>query len=491
MLLIIAFFVKIKSWFNWVDAMILPVIIAGGAGSRLWPVSKNSLPKQFICFPQFKESLFQKTVNRIAGIPNVMPPLVICGKSHHSLVNEQLRSIEQSDGTIMLEPYGRGTAPACAMAALLAEQRAPDTILLVLPADHLIQDIAGFQQAIQAAIPAALQRYLVTFGIRPATSSEGYGYIKKGEQIGGTSGFEVSYFAEKPEKSVAESYLRDGGYLWNSGMFLMSAQLYLDELEKHAIDVFKACTRSFENLTRKDNFLEITESDFSNCPNDSIDYAVMEKTNKAAVVTLDVGWNDLGEWESIAAVSSKDESDNTTIGDVHVDDVRGSYIQANDRLVAALGIKDMVIIETADAVLVSGKKSVQDVKKIAESLKSESEETTTSTEVQKPWGFYRSLTKEDGYQVKKLFIRPGESLSLQRHKHRAEHWVIINGKGVVTCGAKKITLTKNENIFISAGQKHRVANPFSENLEIIEVQVGDYLEEDDIERFEDEYGRQD
>ena len=491
MLLIIAFFVKIIPRLNWVDGMILPVIIAGGVGSRLWPVSKDLLPKQFICFPQFKESLFQKTVKRIAGIPNVLPPLVICGKSHHPLVGEQLRSIEQSDGTIMLEPIGRGTAPACAMAALLAKQRDPDTQLLVLPADHLIRDLASFRQAIKEAIPAALEGYLVTFGIKPETASTGYGYIEKGEQIDGTSCFEVSRFAEKPEKSVAESYLQDGGYFWNSGMFLMTAQTYLDELEKHAFDVFKACTRSFESLIRKDTFLEIKELDFSKCPNDSIDYAVMEKTTKAAMVTLDVGWNDLGEWDSFAAVSSKDESQNTTIGDVYVNDVRGSYIQANDRQVAALGIKDTVIVETADAVLVSSKNSVQDVKKIAESFKSEREEIKTPREIKKPWGFYRSLTKEDGYQVKKLFIKPGESLSLQRHKHRAEHWVIINGKGIFTCGEKEITLSKNENLFIPAGEKHRVANPFSENLEIIEVQVGDYLGEDDIERLDDKYGRQD
>ena len=469
--------------------MILPVIIAGGVGSRLWPVSTNLLPKQFICFPQFKESLFQKTVNRVAGMSNVLPPLVICGKSHYSLANEQLRSIKQTDGTIMLEPHGRGTAPACAMAALHAKRKDPETLLLVLPADHLIRDLAGFQQAIQSAMPAALHRYLVTFGIKPETSSTGYGYIKKGERIDGTSSFQVSCFTEKPEKSVAESYLRDGSYFWNSGMFLMSAKTYLDELEKHKSDVFNACVKSFENLIRKDNFLEMPETEFSICPNDSIDYAVMEQTNKAAVVTLDVGWNDLGEWDSIAAVSSKDESQNTMIGDVHVHDVRGSYVQANDRLVAALGVQDLVIVETAEAVLVSDKNSVQDVKKIAESLKLERAETMTSTEFQKPWGFYRSLTKEDGYQVKKLFIKPGESLSLQRHKHRAEHWVIISGKGIVNCGEKEITLSKNENIFIPAGEKHRVANPFSENLEIIEVQIGDYLGEDDIERFEDKYGR--
>ena len=471
--------------------MILPVIIAGGVGSRLWPVSKNVLPKQFICFPQYKESLFQKTVNRISGITNVLPPLIICGKSHHSVVSEQLRSIKQTAGTIMLEPVGRGTAPACAMAALFAKKRDPDTLLLVLPADHLIRDLAGFRQALQAAVPAALQRYLVTFGVKPEAASTGYGYIKKGEQIDGTSCFEVSCFAEKPGKSVAESYLQDGDYFWNSGMFLMSAQSYLDELEGHASDILNACTRSFENITRNDNGLEIKEPDFSNCPNDSIDCAVMEETSKAAMVTLDVGWDDLGAWDSIAAVSSKDESQNTKIGDVYVHDVRGSYIQANDRLVAALGIQDMVIVETAGAVLVSDKKSVQDVKTIAESLKSESKEATNSAEIKKPWGFYRSLAKEDGYQVKKLFVKSGESLSLQRHKHRAEHWVIINGKGIITCGDKEVTLSKSENIFIPAGEKHRVANPFSENLEIIEVQVGDYLGEDDIERFDDKYGRQD
>ena len=471
--------------------MILPVVIAGGVGSRLWPMSRKTLPKQFIRFPQFKESLFQKTVKRVEGIPNVSPPLVICSKAHHSLVVEQLTSIEQSEGTILLEPTGRGTGPASAMAALLGKERDPDTLLLILPADHVIQDSTSFRQAIEAAIPVVSHGYLVTFGIRPENPSTGYGYIKKGESITGSSGFEVLNFIEKPEKSVAESYVRDGDFFWNSGIFLLSAQSYLEELENYAPDILDACTRSFENLGRTDNLLEIPELYFSKCRNESIDYAVMERTSRAAMISLDADWSDLGTWDRFISLDSGDEAGNSKTGDVYVENVRSSYIQANDRLVAALGVQDLVIVETSDAVLISDKDSVQDVKKIVETLESEGkEEATTSLKVEKPWGFYKSLSRGDSYQVKKLVVRPNEILSLQLHKHRAEHWVVINGKGTVTCGEKEVILSKNENIHIPAGVKHRLANPFSENLEIIEVQIGDYLGEDDIVRLEDKYGRQ-
>ena len=470
--------------------MILPVVIAGGVGSRLWPMSRTTLPKQFIHFPQFKESLFQKTVKRVEGIPNVSPPLVICSKAHHSLVVEQLTSIEQFEGTILLEPTGRGTAPASAMAALLAKERDPDAILLVLPADHVIQDLAGFRLAIKAAVPIVSQGYLVTFGIRPESPSTGYGYIEKGESIAGSSGFEVLNFIEKPEKSVAESYVRDGSFFWNSGIFLLSAKSYLEELGNYAPDILEACTRSFENVSRTDNLFEIPELDFSKCRNDSIDYAVMEHTSKAAMIGLDAEWSDLGTWDTFMSLDSRDEVGNVKAGDVYVKNVRSSYIQANDRLVVALGVQDMVIVETSDAVLISDKDSVQDVKKIVETLESEGrEEATASLKVQKPWGFYMSLSRGDGYQVKKLVVRPGETLSLQLHKHRAEHWVVINGRGTVTCGEREVILSKNENIHIPIGVKHRLANPFTENLEIIEVQVGDYLGEDDIVRLEDKYGR--
>ena len=470
--------------------MILPVVIAGGVGSRLWPVSRTTLPKQFIRFPQFNESLFQKTVKRVEEIPNVSPPLVICSKEHYSLVIEQLSSSDKSEGTILVEPIGRGTAPACAMAALLAKDRDPDTILLILPADHVIQDLTGFRIAIQAAMPVASQGYLVTFGVRPERPSTGYGYIQKGESIEGSLGFKVLNFTEKPEQSIAEAYIAEGDFFWNSGIFLFSAQSYLDELESHASDILKACNRSFKNLGRTDNLFEIQKSDFSQCRNDSIDYAVMENTSKAAMITLDANWSDLGTWETLAKLDSPDDAGNVKVGDVYVHDVRGSYIQANDRLVAALGIQELVIIETSDAVLISEKGSVQDVKKIIDTLNSEGrEEATASLRVEKPWGFYRSLIRGNGYQVKKLVVKPGETLSLQLHNHRAEHWVVVNGKGTVTCGEKEMILSKNEHIHIPTGVKHRLANPFSENLEIIEVQVGDYLGEDDIVRLEDKYDR--
>ena len=350
--------------------MILPVVIAGGIGSRLWPMSRNTLPKQFIRFPQFEESLFQKTVKRVEGIPNVSPPVVICGRAHHSLVVEQLTSKEQPEGIILLEPAGRGTAPASAMAALLAKEKDPDTLLLILPADQVIQDVTSFRQAIEAAIPVASQGYLVTFGVRPESPSTGYGYIKKGESITGSSGFEVLNFIEKPENSVAESYVRDGNFFWNSGIFLLSAQSYLEELENYAPDILNACTRSFENLGRRGNLLEIPELYFSKCRNDSIDYAVMERTSRAAMISLDADWSDLGTWDTFMSLDSGDEDGNSKTGDVHVENVRNSYIQANDRLVAALGVQDLVIVETSDAVLISDKDSVQDVKKIVETLES-------------------------------------------------------------------------------------------------------------------------
>ena len=470
--------------------MLLPVVIAGGIGSRLWPVSRTLLPKQFIHFQQFGGSLFQNTLNRLNGIEDISQPLVVCNEEHRFLVAEQLRTLGELDSKILLEPFGKDTAPAVAMAALCAVQENPDALLLVLPADHIINDIDCFQSAISEAKKLAKENKLVTFGIVPDGPEVGYGYIEKGSQVEGADGFNVARFVEKPDLAAAISYLEARTYFWNSGMFMFSAQLFLSELEVYAKDIYEVCAESFAGIIKDNDFMRIPESTFSACRSDSIDYAVMEKTANAAMIPLDAGWNDLGAWEALWKVSNKDANGNVINGDVLLNQVNNSYIQAESRLVAAVGVEDMVIIETADAVLVSNKKSAQTVKQIVEQLEAKKRvESVSHTKVFRPWGSYESLMNTDGYQVKHIIVNPGESLSLQMHHRRAEHWTVIKGKGVITCDGKEISLRVNENIFIPLGSKHRLANPFSESVEIIEVQVGDYLGEDDIVRFEDQYGR--
>ena len=470
--------------------MLLPVVIAGGIGSRLWPVSRTLLPKQFIHFQQFGGSLFQNTLNRLNGIEDISQPLVVCNEEHRFLVAEQLRTLGELDSKILLEPFGKDTAPAVAMAALCAVQENPDALLLVLPADHIINDIDCFQSAISEAKKLAKENKLVTFGIVPDGPEVGYGYIEKGSQVEGADGFNVARFVEKPDLAAAVSYLEARTYFWNSGMFMFSAQLFLSELEVYAKDIYEVCAESFAGIIKDNDFMRIPESTFSACRSDSIDYAVMEKTANAAMIPLDADWNDLGAWEALWKVSNKDANGNVINGDVLLNQVNNSYIQAESRLVAAVGVEDMVIIETADAVLVSNKKSAQTVKQIVEQLEAKKRvESVSHTKVFRPWGSYESLMNTDGYQVKHIIVNPGESLSLQMHHRRAEHWTVIKGKGVITCDGKEISLGVNENIFIPLGSKHRLANPFSESVEIIEVQVGDYLGEDDIVRFEDQYGR--
>ena len=470
--------------------MLLPVVIAGGIGSRLWPVSRTLLPKQFIHFQQFGGSLFQNTLNRLNGIEDISQPLVVCNEEHRFLVAEQLRALDELDSKILLEPFGKDTAPAVAMAALCAIQENPDALLLVLPADHIIKDTDRFQSAIGQAEKLAKKNKLVTFGIVPDAPEVGYGYIEKGSQLEGSDGFAVARFVEKPDLAAAISYLEARTYFWNSGMFMFSAQLFLGELEVYSRDIYEVCVETFAAIIKDNDFMRIPGSRFSACRSDSIDYAVMEKTANAAMIPLDAGWNDLGAWEALWKVGSKDAAGNVISGDVLLNQVNNSYIQAESRLVAAVGIEDTVIIETADSVLVSNKKSAQTVKQIVEQLEAKKRtESVSHTKVFRPWGSYESLMNADGYQVKHIIVNPGESLSLQMHHHRAEHWIVIKGKGVITCDGKEIVLGVNENIFVPLGSKHRLANPFSEPVEIIEVQVGDYLSEDDIVRFEDQYGR--
>lgn len=470
--------------------MFLPVVIAGGIGSRLWPVSRALLPKQFIHFPQYQGSLFQNTLRRVEGIEDISEPLVVCNADHRFLVTEQLRELGRSDGSILLEPIGRDTAPAVAMAAFLALQKSKEAILLVLPSDHLIKNNENFHAAVNEAVKLARRNFLITFGIVPGTPETGYGYINRGEIIEGSNGYQISKFVEKPDKQTAESYLSTGDYFWNSGMFVLSAKTYLDELKAHAEDIYRACEKAIDAIEEGDNFDIIPEREFSEVRSDSIDYAVMEKTSKAAMVPMDAGWNDLGAWDALWEEDEKDAKGNSIIGDVLTEGVANCYIQAHSRLVAAVGLEDAIIVETPDAVLVSSKEKVQSVKQIVHQIEAnDREEYSNHTKVFRPWGSYESIINRDGYQVKHIIVNPGEALSLQLHNHRAEHWTVIKGKGVVTCDGNEITLGVNESTFIPLGSKHRLANPFEEVVEIVEVQVGDYLGEDDIVRFEDKYGR--
>ncbi|MCI5107461.1 MAG: mannose-1-phosphate guanylyltransferase/mannose-6-phosphate isomerase [Pseudomonadales bacterium] len=470
--------------------MLYPVILAGGVGSRLWPLSRAAQPKQFTCFPGQQYSLFQATLQRLEGLPDLADPIVVCNAEHRFLVAEQLRQLGLSSAHIMLEPVGRNTAPAVAMAAHWAQQQDAAAQLLVLPADHAIRDTTVFQSAVKSAAELAAGGKLLTFGIVPGSPETGYGYIKRGESLADENAFEVARFVEKPDLETAKSYLASGDYLWNSGMFLFRASDFLDELGSHAEDIASACHQAFAGLVSDEDFLRLPEAEFAACRSDSIDYAVMEKTGRAAVLPLDAGWSDLGAWDALWEAAEADAQGNVFSGDVLASEVENSYIQAGSRLVAAVGLKDSIVVETADAVLVADRHQAQAVKKIVEQLQQQSRpETEFHTLVQRPWGSFENLGSGKGYQVKHIIVHPGAALSLQMHHHRAEHWTVIRGTARVQVGDQEYDLHGNESIFIPLGSKHRLANNTDEPVEIVEVQIGDYLGEDDIVRFEDRYGR--
>lgn len=469
--------------------MLYPVIMAGGVGSRLWPMSRALLPKQFIEFSGAEASLFQNTVTRLTGLEELANPVIICNEEHRFLVAEQLRKLEQ-DSDILLEPMGRNTAPAVAMAALWALDKDPEAALLVLPADHVISDKSALHEAVRAGMKLLNKGHLVTFGIVPGAPETGFGYIERGETIVDSPASVVSRFVEKPDRETAESYLASGNYLWNSGMFLFRAADYLKELETHAPDIHAACEKAFAHLARGDDFQQIPESEFGACPSDSIDYAVMEKTDRAAVVPLDAGWNDLGAWDALWEAGARDPEGNCLFGDVLTSHTSDSYVEARSRLVATVGLSNTVVVETADAVLVADRGHAQQVKDIVSQLQAGArEEANSHTLVFRPWGSYESLAFGDGYQVKHIVVKPGAALSLQLHHKRAEHWTVIRGTALVTLDDREFKLEVNESIFIPLGSKHRLTNEGSEPVEIIEVQVGEYLGEDDIVRFDDRYGR--
>jgi len=462
--------------------MIKAVVMAGGSGTRLWPLSRAGHPKQFLAL-NGEDTMLQATMRRLEGL-NIDSSVTICNEEHRFFVAEQLREINKL-GSIILEPIGRNTAPAIALAAFAAEG---DPILLVLAADHVIQNESSFTQAVTEALPLAEAGKLVAFGVVPNEPHAGYGYIRKGQEI--KSGFVVDRFVEKPSSDVAQQYLNSGDYLWNSGMFLFRASRYLEELKKYRPDIFDACEVSMVDVESDLDFMRVNKDKFTACPSESVDYAVMEKTADAVVVPMDSGWSDIGSWSSLWDISKKDESGNVSHGDVFLHNTSNSFVRTDGKLVATLGVDNLVIISTKDALMVANKNSVQDVKNIVQRLKDDHRsEWESNREVFRPWGKYDSIDIGNRYQVKRITVNPGAKLSVQMHHHRAEHWVVVSGSALVTNGEKTFLLSENQSTYIPIGVVHALENPGKVPLELIEIQSGSYLGEDDIVRLTDQYGR--
>ncbi|MEG3789803.1 mannose-1-phosphate guanylyltransferase/mannose-6-phosphate isomerase [Lysobacter sp. CCNWLW3] len=469
--------------------MLHPVILSGGSGTRLWPLSRQNQPKQFLSLIG-DHSLFQETVLRASKLPDAQAPITVCADDHRFMVGEQLQAIGVRSGGILLEPVARSTAPAIAAAALHALAGDADALLLVMPADHLIEDEAAFRDAVAAAMRLGDESWLVAFGIRPDYAETGYGYILRGEALG-PDGYRIERFVEKPDQATAERYLAEGTYAWNSGMFLFRARSYLDELARLAPAIHAAAQAAFASAGADLDFLRLGQDAFASSPSDSIDYAVMEKTDRAAVVPVSCGWSDIGSWSSLWSVAERDADGNRHEGDVISVDTRDSLVRASDRrMIATLGVEDLVIVDTADATLVARKDRVQDVKIIVDRLKAAGrQEHLFHRKVYRPWGSYDSIGVGERFQVKKIVVKPGAALSLQKHQHRAEHWIVVSGVAEVTCDDKVFELRENESTYIPRGSVHRLRNRGSEPVELIEVQSGGYLGEDDIVRLEDVYGR--
>ncbi len=473
---------------------IIPVILAGGSGTRLWPLSRELYPKQLLPLVGDR-TMIQDTIHRLREVTDLGDPIVICNDDHRFLVAEQLRAIGIKPLAIILEPVGRNTAPAVTNAALRTLTSNPEGVLLVLPADHHISSPESFHDAVNAGAVLARDGHLITFGIAPRSPETGYGYMERGETIcsrdGHVQAMKISRFVEKPDHSTAQRYLDSGSFFWNSGMFMFKAQSLIDEMKRFAPDIVEACAKSCDNGRVDLDFFRLDCDAFQWCPSDSIDYAVMEKTDRGVMIPLDAGWSDLGSWSALWEIKKRDSQENVAIGDVMLEDVKRSYVHSTSRLVAAIGVENHIIVETSDAVLVSTWDRVQDVKTLVQKLKSgKRPEALGHRKNYRPWGSYETLNLGDRFQVKRITVNPGGKLSRQKHYHRAEHWVVVHGTALIVRGDEQILLREDESTYIPLGFNHRLENPGKIPLELIEIQSGSYLGEDDIVRFEDDYGRQ-
>ena len=470
--------------------MITPVVLSGGSGTRLWPLSRKSHPKQLL--PLLNQtSLLQDTINRLDGLKDIDHTVVICNEEYRFMVAEQAHETRIGADAIILEPVGRNTAPAIALAAFNAMLTNEDAVLLVLPADHDIKNVSEFHKAIETGLHQALHNHFVTFGIVPDSPETGYGYIKSLETVAVNEVATIEEFIEKPDLDTATKYLNEGGYYWNSGMFMFKASEYLNALQEFSPDIYNASQNAINNAVRDMDFIRVDAEEFKKCPSDSIDYAVMEKVKNAVVIPVDIGWSDVGSWSALHDIGELDENNNVFIGDTKCVSTKNSYVRAEHKLVTTLGIEDLIIIDTDDALLVANKNHVQNIKEIVESLTNEKrEEVVWHKRVCRPWGCYQGIDSSDRFQVKRITVNPGATLSLQLHHHRAEHWIVVNGTAKVTKDEEVFILSENESTYIPLGTKHRLENIGKIPLELIEVQTGSYLGEDDIVRFDDIYGRE-
>ena len=467
---------------------IIPVILSGGSGKRLWPLSRKEYPKQYLKLVG-DNTMLQETILRLKGVANISDPIIICNMEHRFLVAEQCQQIGVKKSLILLEPIGRNTAPAIAAAALQSIKNSDDSILLVLSADHLIQDVDAFHQAINIASQQLQDGKLVTFGVVPTDANTSYGYIKFSKK-NGNGAYNVEKFIEKPDLKNAEHYLGQGNYLWNSGMFMFQALNFIDELIIHAPNIFTSVNNAVNNAKYDLDFIRLEEKDFKSSPSISIDFALMEKSSNVVVVPLDVGWKDIGAWPALYDVGKKDSQGNVINGDVIIKDTTNTYINAGHHMVTAIGVDNLIIVDTPDATLIATHDKAQEIPSIVKLLKASGRpESAEHQKVYRPWGWYNTIESGKYFQVKKLYVKPGAKLSLQMHQKRAEHWVVVSGKASVTNDKQTFTLNKGESTYIPLGGIHALENKTKEPLEVIEVQSGVYLGEDDIIRFEDNYGR--
>lgn len=468
--------------------MLIPVILSGGSGTRLWPTSRSAMPKQFLALvgPQ---TLFQETLLRCQGLPGLQAPLIVTNEDHRFLVAEQLRELGKTDATILLEPVARNTAPAIAAAAFAALKQSADAVMLVMPSDHVVRDPVAFRRAVTDALPSAKAGKLVTFGIVPTGPETGFGYIEKGKDLGEGGVCEVQSFKEKPSLVQAQSLLASGKFVWNAGIFLFTAQSFLTELKTHEPLIHASVEKAFQEAQRDQDFLRLTKEAFESAPSISVDYAVMERTKHAAVRPVDCGWNDVGSWSSIWEVRDKDDQGNAVPSNSIAIDTKNTLV-SSQRLVAMIGLEDLVIVDTDDALLIAHRSQAQKTKDIVDTLKARGDKSwQMHRKVARPWGSYDSIDASDRFQVKRITVKPGASLSLQMHHHRAEHWIVVQGTARITKGEEVFVLSENQSTYIPLGVTHRLENPGKIPLELIEVQSGSYLGEDDIVRFEDKYGR--